>query len=141
MKNFKMEGMTLPASNFRDLNDSNYNQNLIKGKILVLKCWFINCLACVREFSECNQLVDDYKDRKDILFLSLATDKNQDLKAFLKTSPLAYATIPEMGNYMSDKLRIYQYPTHLLINKTGRIVKVVNSVEELKPFLKAETEK
>lgn len=33
------------------------------------------------------------------------------------------------------------YPTHLLVDKNGRIVKVVNSIKELEPFIKSEAEK
>lgn len=141
MKNFKMEGNQLPKFDFIDLNGNNYNPDSTKGKILVLKCWFIHCAACVREFPETNELVDEYKDRKDILFISLASDPKKNLTEFLQTNKLNYVVIPNMDNYMTDKLNINEYPTHLLIDKTGKIVKVVNSIEELKPFLKKEAAK
>lgn len=139
-KNFEMEGKPIPAFNFTDINGNHYNNAVTKGKILVLKCWFINCVACVKEFPQCNELVKKYKDNKDVLFISLASDSKQDLSRFLKKNPLNYAVIPLSDNYMNDKLRINLYPTHLLIDKTGKIVKVVNSIEELEPFLKKEVE-
>ena len=101
-----------------------------------MKCWFIHCVACVREFPECNKLVDENANRKDILFISLASDSKKDLTKFLKTKQFKYAAIPETDNYMTAKLNIDEYPTHLLIDKTGKIIKVVNSIEELEPFLK-----
>jgi thiol-disulfide isomerase/thioredoxin len=141
MKNYKMEGQQIPAFNFTDLNGNEYNTTSTKGKILLLKCWFIHCAACVQEFPECNKLVDEYKGRNDVLFISLASDTKNDLTKFLNTKVLKYAVIPQMDNYMINKLNINMYPTDLLIDRTGKIIKVVNSIIELEPFLKKEIEK
>ncbi|MCD2421778.1 TlpA family protein disulfide reductase [Niabella pedocola] len=136
MKNFQMEGALLPEFRFTDLNGQSYTNEAVKGKLLVLKCWFIHCVACVQEFPDCNALVDAYKDRKDVLFVSLAIDKKKELEAFLKTRALRYAVIPETGPFMVDKLHINSYPTHILIGPDGKILKVVSSIDQLKPFLK-----
>jgi peroxiredoxin len=141
MKNYKMEGQQIPEFNFTDLNGNGYSTISTKGKILLLKCWFIHCIACVQEFPECNKLVDEYKDRNDVLFISLASDTKNNLKKFLDTSVFKYTVIPQMDNYMTNKLNINMYPTHLLIGRTGKIIKVTNSVEEVEPFLKKEIEK
>ena len=135
----KMEGTVIPEFNFVDLNGKTYDRSSTKGKIIVLKCWFIHCIACVREFPECNKLVDDNKDRNDILFISLAMDSKEDLTKFLKTRELKYAVIPKMDDYMAGKLKITEYPTHLLVDNKGKILKVVNTLEDLIPFLKKET--
>lgn len=138
MANFKMEGQNVPAFNFADIDNINYDANLIKGKILVLKCWYIACTACVKEFPECNDLADEYADRSDILFISLAFDNKEKLKDFLTQRTFKYSVIPEMKTFMQDSLATTRYPTHFLISKNGKIAKVVNSLEELKPFLKKE---
>ncbi|MFT4019001.1 MAG: TlpA disulfide reductase family protein, partial [Agriterribacter sp.] len=141
MKNYQMEGKPVPTFNFLDINGTHYNNASIKGKTVVLKCWFIRCTSCIKEFPECNKLVKEYDGRNDILFISLATDTKKDLEAFLQKEPLAYATVPETLGYISDSLNIIAYPTHLIIGKNGTIRKVVCSLEELKPFLKKEMEK
>lgn len=141
MKNYQMEGMEIPAFKFTDLNGKVYDKSSVKGKIVVLKCWFIHCVACVREFPELNKLVKENQGRSDILFISLAIDSRQDLKKFLKTKEFKYAAVPGMGNYIVDKLNINEYPTHLLIDRNGKIIKVVNEISELIPFLKRESNK
>ena len=83
-----------------------------------------------------NKQVGSYKGWDDILFISLAMDKKERLAEFLKDTKLQYATIPEMKDYMHDKLAIGSYPTHILVDKAGKIVKVVDRIDELKPFLK-----
>jgi peroxiredoxin len=138
LEHFKMEGNEMPKYNFTDLKGNTFDNSSTKGKIVVLKCWFIHCVACVKEFPELNKLVEENKDRHDILFISLAMDSRQDLINFLKTKEFKYAVIPEMKNFMMDKINITEFPTHILIDKNGKIVKVVNRIEDLIPFLHKE---
>jgi len=134
----KMEGTEIPGFHFTDLNGNVYDKSSTKGKIVVLKCWFIHCVACIAEFPALNKLVEDNKGRNDILFISLALDDKRDLLKFLKTKEFKYAVIPQMKNYVVDKLNVTEFPTHLLINKNGKIIKVVNRIEDLVPFIKKE---
>lgn len=132
---FRMEGQALPAYKFTDITGKAYSPATTKGKLVVLKCWFIGCVPCVQEFPEVNRLANRYKDRNDILFISLAMDKKERLAKFLKKNELKYATVPEMEDYMQSRLGIGAYPTHLLVDRAGKIVKVVNRIDELQPFL------
>jgi thiol-disulfide isomerase/thioredoxin len=141
MRHYKMEGIEIPEFNFTDLNGKVYNKLSTTGKKVVLKCWFIHCVACVKEFPELNKLVDENHGRDDILFISLAMDSKQDLIKFLDTRKFKYAVIPEMKNYMVDKLNVTEYPTHLLIDGNGKIIKVVNRIDDLTPFLNKENSK
>jgi thiol-disulfide isomerase/thioredoxin len=135
MQHYKMEGTEIPDFSFTDINGTKYDNASTKGKLLVLKCWFIGCVACVREFPELNKLVNSYKTNDNILFISLAIDKKDDLIEFLKTKKFKYAVVPEMKNFMGNDLNITQYPTHLLIDKGGKVVKITNRIEDLIPFL------
>lgn len=139
--NYKMEGKELPKFNLTDLNGNIYNKTTTHKKIIVLKCWFINCVACVKEFPELNKLVDEYKQNSDVLFISLAMDSRQDLISFLNKRQFKYAVVAEMKKYMEEDLGINEFPTHILIDKNGKIIKVVNTIDDLIPFLKRETEK
>lgn len=132
----KMEGKELPDYNFTDLNRQTYSKSSTKGKIIVLKCWFIHCVACVKEFPELNKLVEEYKNRNDMQFVSLAMDSKDELTLFLKTKEFKYAVVPQQKKFMFEKLKIMSYPTHILIGKDGKIVKVVNSIDELIPFVR-----
>ena len=139
LHHFRMEGSELPAFHFTDLAGKNYTAASLRGSIVVVKCWFIHCVACVQEFPDCYNLVNEYSNRKDVVFISLASDHQKDLQTFLSNKIFNYAVIPEMDNYMANKLRISQYPTHILVNREGKIIKVTNSIKEIAPFLKKET--
>ena len=135
IRNSKMDGTELPQFRFTDVKGNEYDNASTKGKIIVLKCWFIHCIACVKEFPELNKLVNKYKRDKDVLFISLALDEKEELNRFLKTHKFLYEVVPHMQNFMTNDLHISEYPTHLLIDKEGIIRKVTNSIDDLIPFL------
>ncbi len=127
---FRMERKKLPDYNFVDITGKAHNKADTKGKILVLKCWFITCKICVEEFPELNALVDKYKDSK-IEFVSLAFDKKEDLTKFLAKKDFKYATIPDQKDFMVKKLKVKQYPTHIIVDANGVVIKMVNNVKTL----------
>lgn len=138
-KHYQMEGKTLPKFNFIDLDGRIYNQETTKGKIVVLKFWFIGCVPCVQEMPALNKLVNQYKNRKDIVFVSLAFDKKEDLKKFLVKTTFNYAVVANQKDYLIKDLGITSFPTHTVINKKGIVVKVLDSYKEMESVLKKES--
>ena len=138
-KNFEMEGTQFPKFSFKDLNGNLVSNESMKGKIVVIKCWYIHCTPCIREFPQVNKLVEEYKDRKDILFISLAEDAPEELKAFLIRKPLSYSVIPDMKIYMNETLQLNAFPTHFILNKQGLIAKVLPNFESLEAALAKES--
>jgi len=130
-KNFRMEGRVFPKFNFHDLNGVEYTNENTKGKIVVLKCWFIACAPCVAEFPRLNELVEKYNNRTDIVFISLAFDATKDLGSFLLKKPFRYAVVPDQKQFMFYDLDIKSYPTHIIIDRNGIIRKVVTIADEM----------
>jgi len=139
LKNFEMEGKPFPKFSFNDLEGNLVSNETMKGKIIVIKCWYIHCAACIKEFPEVNKLVEKYKDRKDILFVSLAEDTPEQLKVFLARKPLSYSVIPNMKEYMNEALQLNAFPTHFILNKEGSIAKVLNNYQSLEVALEKES--
>ncbi|MEG1230426.1 MAG: TlpA disulfide reductase family protein [Flavobacterium sp.] len=139
LKNYQMEGTAFPKFSFKDLNGNLVTNESMKGKIIVIKCWYIHCTPCIREFPQVNTLVEEYKDRKDIVFISLAEDSTEQLKAFLSRKPLSYAVIPDMKVYMNEALQLNSFPTHFILNKEGKIAKVLPNFESLEAALSKES--
>jgi len=135
IQHYQMEGTAMPPFSFLDMKGNTYDNASAKGKLIVLKCWYINCVACVKEFPVLNKLVKEYKDNDHVLFISLASDNKTELTRFLQSNKFSYAVVPGMQDFMTTPLSITAYPTHLLIDETGKIVKVVNRIEDLLPFL------
>jgi thiol-disulfide isomerase/thioredoxin len=125
----------LPNFNFTDLKDKKYNSNTIKGKIVVVKYWFISCKPCIEEMPALNKLVKQYEDRKDVIFLSFALDKAEPLMSFLNSTQFDYNIIPDSKNYTMDTLNINVFPTHMILNKDGLVIAVSANAKTLKKQL------
>jgi peroxiredoxin len=136
---FDQIGKPLTGFNFTDLNGNVYTTEMLKGKIVALKFWFIRCHACNEEMPELNKVVENYKNRKDILFLSLATDSPDQLRAFLKKTKFNYQTIYEPNDYMTKHFGTIGYPTHVLVDKKGIVQLVTSDAKLLSAKLKKET--
>jgi hypothetical protein len=74
LQHYEMEGKLFPNFHFVDINGKKYDRDNTRGKILVLKSWFIACQACNEEMPALNKLADKYKNNKDMLFVSIAFD-------------------------------------------------------------------
>ncbi len=131
---FEKEGTPFPEFNFTDLDGNVYTNENTKGKTLILKTWFINCAACVAEFPELNAFVEKYKDRNDIIFLSLALDTKSELEEFLQHNEFKYKVVPNQKELILEKLKMLIFPTHLVVDGNGTILKVVNDASEMIAF-------
>ncbi|WP_410221641.1 TlpA family protein disulfide reductase [Pedobacter sp.] len=114
------EGSKFNAEKFRDLNGTRFDMKKETGKIYVLNFWFINCPPCKAEIPDLNELVEKYKENKDVVFLAIALDDATSLKSFLKQNPFKYNIIDD-GRYYSEKYGVRSYPTHVIIGKDGLI--------------------
>ncbi|MFB0910265.1 MAG: TlpA disulfide reductase family protein [Flavobacterium sp.] len=141
IQNLKKEGTPFPEFSSKDLNGNLITNESMKGKIVVVKCWYIHCVACIKEFPEVNNLVSNYKDRKDIVFISLAEDTPEQLKPFLAKKPLFYSVVPNMKTYMNLTLQLNTFPTHFIIKKDGSIAKVLSDYKSLEVALSIFSEK
>jgi len=130
-KNFMLEGKAFPKFSFRDLNGVEYTSENTKGKIVVLKCWFIACPPCIEEFPRLNELAEKYKNRSDMVFISLAFDKKEALDAFLLKNPFRYAVVPDQEQFEFYDLDVKSYPTHFIVDGNGIIRKVVTKADEM----------
>jgi len=140
-ENYKREGEKFPQFNYIDLNGHVYNNKIVKGKILVIDCWFVACGSCVAGMPQLNKIAHQYKNRDDILFISLDNDQKFNAVHFLKTTRFDFAVIPLPDDYFTNILKVNTYPSTFIINKRGFISKIVTNPEELLTALKKEIAK
>ena len=102
----------------------------LRGKVVVINLWFINCPNCLEEMAELNKLVDQYRDNKDVVFLGLAASKRPELEKFLRSHPFKYQVIPDSTMIILSKFGTpdkngdinVPFPMHYVIDKNGNIV-------------------
>lgn len=143
------EKPSAPAFNVDSIDGVTFDSEKLKGKIVVLNLWFINCPNCVQEIKLLNQTVDEYKN-KDVVFIGLATNKKADLEKFLVKNPFRYNIVPTaMQTILSfgepdknGKIEI-SFPMHIVINRDGAIVvrrSGIKGLDEVKSELKRQFE-
>lgn len=132
---FEMEGEKFPIIDLKAIDGQQYNNESLKGKITVIKTWFIACKPCIAEMPELNKFVYKYRNNNDIQFLSLATDTRTSLDDFLNKRSFDYVVFPEQKELVEDRLKLRLYPTHLVIDKNGNIKKVFNKASELMAYI------
>lgn len=111
-----------PISNFKttDMFGNRYNLKELRGKVIVLNFWFVNCPPCKKEIPELNKIVAEYQQQKDVVFLAIALDDKLALEEFLKNLPFQYNII-DNGLFIAQQYRITSYPTHVVVDKEGKV--------------------
>jgi peroxiredoxin len=135
-QDYKWVGQKFPEFSFTDINGKHYSSASVKGKVMVLKCWYLQCGACRAEIPELNKMVAGYKNRSDVVFISLLTDDAAKTKAFMKDHTFNYGHVPGQSDFVAKKLNVTEFPTHFVVNKQGIIVNVVDNPQELEQSLK-----
>lgn len=103
-----------------DMNGNKYSLDDLKGKIIVMNFWFVECKPCIMEMPELNEIVELYKNNKDVVFLGFATNDTNKIKSFLQRKTFSYHIIPNSTSIARD-YNVSSYPTHMIIGKDGKI--------------------
>lgn len=113
-----MVGEPIKSFKTTSLFGEDISSNKLKGKVIVINFWFIACPPCQKEIPDLNKIVDQYKDRDDIVFLGFATDTEKRLGTYLSQSQFKYKIIPESLPIAEDFL-VGAYPTNIIVDKSG----------------------
>lgn len=103
-----------------DMQGNYFDTKALKGKIVVINFWFIRCPPCRMERPFLNELVDEYKKDSNIVFIAVSLDPKIQLESFLRENPFKYHVIPD-GRDISDDNKVAQFPTHVILDKEGKI--------------------
>jgi len=124
----KVDAPFAPAFNVSSIDGKTFDSEKLKGKIIVLNLWFINCPNCVEEIKLLNKVVDEYRD-KDVVFIGMATNDKAKLESFLKKNPFKYHIVPKamqtilsFGEPNKDGEINIPFPMHIVIDRNGKIV-------------------
>jgi peroxiredoxin len=105
--------------NLKDLKGKTHLLSELKGKVVVLNFWFVECKPCIMEMPELNQLVEEFKE-KNIVFLAIALNDKKQLKKFLKTTDFNYKVVAN-GQSSADSYGVKGFPTNVIIDQNGII--------------------
>lgn len=119
--NPRQEGKAAPSFDVPDIDAKWVNTAELKGKVIVLNFWFIGCVGCMGEIPKLSALADKFKDNSDVVFLAVATNTPQELRAFLRGNKFNYRHIGQ-GLSLVKLFDFNGYPKNIVIGRDGKIV-------------------
>lgn len=97
------------------------------GKVIYIDCWATWCGACISEFPRSKLMMEEYKN-KDIDFVYLCLrSKMEEWKTVLADKKLSgkhYLLNDEQSAFFEQLLKINSYPTYIIIDKEGKIIRL-----------------
>ncbi len=121
---------TGPSFSAIAMDGSKVDTAALRGKVVVINLWFVNCPNCVEEINSLNQLVDQYSDNKDVVFVGLAASPKALIENFLTKHPFKYVVVPDAINIILGQFGTpdksggmgVPFPMHLVLNREGDVV-------------------
>lgn len=124
----KVQAAGAEAQDFtlNDLDGKPLKLSSLRGKYVVLDFWGSWCVWCIKGFPEMKKYYDKYKDRMEILGVDCG-DTVDKWKAAVKQHQLPWKHVynAKGSNDVSVLYKIQGFPTKILIDPQGKIVKTI----------------
>ena len=101
------------------MNGKTYSLSSLKGNIVVINFWFLECKPCIIEIPELNEIVEKYKS-EEVVFLSFAINEKPKIESFLKKHPFDCTILPDSGAVIGD-YKIKSYPALIILDQNSKI--------------------
>ncbi len=118
---------TPPSFDAYDMNGHFISNENFYNKVVVLKFWFSACKPCLDEIPLLNNLVTQYSNNPDVIFLAPSLDKVASIQDCLQRHPFNYTVLPDASD-IAHAYNVLGYPTHVVINRTGKVEAVFQGV-------------
>jgi thiol-disulfide isomerase/thioredoxin len=119
-------GSRLPDFEFTDLEGRRRRLSELQGKVVLIDVWGVWCSGCVAELPNLQKAYEEWRGRGlEILSLDYG-DKPWELKGFLEKTklPWVHATAQSVEDVVRSNLRIWRFPTKILLDRQGRVISV-----------------
>ncbi|PAW92515.1 hypothetical protein CKK33_02990 [Mucilaginibacter sp. MD40] len=116
-----MNGVLAPFFKGRTLKNEVVDLKKLRGYVVVLNFWFVDCAPCRLERPSLNKITGKFKNDK-VAFISIASDKPGKLRQYLAGNPFYFKTIVDSTRYLSEQTYgIKNYPCTIVLDKQGKI--------------------
>ncbi len=119
----RWKGQPFPNFSFKDLDGKLVNNNVVKGKFVVINFWSSQCNTCLKEISQLNKTTEAFYDEDDVVFLAPTFELSGTTNQFLSSKKFNYTVLSDAQSLM-DELALEYYPTHMILDKEGNILDI-----------------
>ena len=124
-------GDKAPKINITDYILNKPKDYKIDNKFIILEFWATWCAPCLGSVPHLNDLQSKYKNRKDLLFLSLTYEKPEKTKRTLEKVEFKTIVVSDQTKQTETNFNVDGIPHTVLIDNKG-IIKWIGSPNELK---------
>jgi uncharacterized protein (TIGR03435 family) len=114
-------GDKAPKINITDYILNTPKDKNIGGKFIVLEFWATWCAPCLSAVPHLNELHDNFKNRKDLLFLSMTYEKPEKTKRTLEKVPFKTVVVSDQTKLNEANFNVDEIPHTVLIDNKGII--------------------
>ncbi len=132
------KGTVLTTFDLENMEGQKVTLESLKGKVVLINFWFINCPPCRMEIPDLNELKAEYVG-KNVEFLAITFDQKDQVSGFLQKNPFDFQILPNAQEIIGV-YGVQGFPTSVVIDKEGKVVDSkmggsMNIKEELKAFI------
>lgn len=95
----------------------------LKGKIVLLDFWYRGCLPCLKATPDLMKIQQEFKNDLVIIGINDRDDKEDVTDYYAYKKNTFYVSTYKTSNHISNNLKITAFPTFIIINQKGEIVK------------------
>ncbi len=114
----KQSSITSYNWKLKDENETIFNFEETKGKVVLVNFWATWCPPCIAEMPSLQKLYSDYNNRVEFVFIS--DEPFETIHSFLEKNNFAFKVYKEAPK--SDFFNVKSIPRTFLIDKQGKIV-------------------
>jgi uncharacterized protein (TIGR03435 family) len=114
-------GDKAPKVNITDYILNTPKDKNIEGKFIVLEFWATWCAPCLSAVPHLNELHDNFKNRKNLLFLSMTYEKTEKTKRTLEKIPFKTVVVSDQTKLNEANFNVDEIPHTVLIDNKGMI--------------------
>ena len=137
-ENIKKKFGTVKSKTFSliSLNGEKISTASLKNKVIVLDFWATWCAPCMASFPAMQQVINEYKNDTNVVFLFIDTWEYktpktmvENAKTFLKKNNYTFQILFDEENKIVEKFKVDAIPYKFIINKVGEIVFMDDSID------------
>jgi peroxiredoxin len=112
----------MPSFELAALDGKKLDLAALRGKAIVLYFWFTSCRPSRAEIPALNRLVEAHRGIDDVVFIGVALDDDDALRAFLADNEFRYTVASDAKGVVAGNYGVRAYPSHVVIDRRGHTV-------------------
>jgi peroxiredoxin len=105
----------------QDVNNKKVTLSGLRGKIVLVNFFNINCPSCVKEVADLNLIYNHYQS-EGLVILSISDDDLRALGAFATRNNIAYPILVDRIHQASDAFHVETKPRDFVFDRDGKLI-------------------